>query len=107
MSGEAPGRVGCGIGGTASQPNRGKIPGFSPVWWMPPQKRTLTPKRYGVRGHFDPTTGKGDSGRMRLREKGNLFCSLRFLLYSPLMLRSAQVRSKQEITNTADSNHED
>ena len=34
-------------------------------------------------------------------------CSLRFLLFNPLMPRLAQSRSKQEITKTTGSNHED
>ena len=32
------------MGGVASQQDTGKIPGFSGVRWLPPQKRTLTPK---------------------------------------------------------------
>jgi hypothetical protein len=33
-----------GLGGVASQVDNGKTSGFSAVWPVPPQKRTLTPE---------------------------------------------------------------
>jgi hypothetical protein len=52
------------MGGIASQQDKRKTPGFSAVWWVPPQKRTLTPKKPFERPRFCQVLNKRNLGEV-------------------------------------------